>query len=77
MTTVPTRFAPIIPCFAGLFFQHTWMKTQPIIVVAILVPSFHTVASVLRVPGLAHEPKWAGRKSLTIRPSTRRRRALS
>jgi hypothetical protein len=44
------------------------MRTQHLVVDAILVPSFHTLASVLWVPGLAHEPKWAGRKSLTDSP---------
>jgi hypothetical protein len=59
MTTVPTRFAPSILCFAGLFCQRTWVHAQQLLVGAILVPGIRTVASVLRVLGLAHEPNFA------------------
>jgi hypothetical protein len=56
MTTVPTRFAPVILCCAWLFRQRTWEHAQQLLVGAVLVPGIRTVASVLRVLGLASEP---------------------
>jgi hypothetical protein len=55
MTAVPTRFAQVILCFAGLFCQRTWQYAQLLLMGAVLVPGARTVARVLRVLGLAGE----------------------
>ena len=55
MTTVPTRFAAVILCFAGLFRQRTWRWAEELLAGALLVPGARTVASVLRVLGLSGE----------------------
>ena len=55
MTTVPTRFAGVILCFAELFRQRTWRYAEQLLIGAILVPGVRTVASVLRVLGLSGE----------------------
>ena len=36
MTTVPTRFAAVILCFAGLFDQRTWRCAEQLLSGAIL-----------------------------------------
>lgn len=55
MAAVPTRFAQVILCFAGLFCQRTWRHAQLLLMGAVLVPGARTVTGVLRVLGLAHE----------------------
>ena len=55
MTTVPTRFAGVILCFAELFRKRTWRYAEQLLIGAILVPGVRTVASVLRVLGLSGE----------------------
>jgi DDE superfamily endonuclease len=55
MATVPTRFAEVILCFAGLFRQRTWRWAEQLLAGALLVPGIRTVASVLRVLGLSGE----------------------
>jgi hypothetical protein len=55
MTTVPTRFAGVILCFAELFGQRTWRYAEQLLSGAILVPGARTVASVLRMLGLSGE----------------------
>lgn len=55
MAAVPTRFAQVILCFAGLFCQRTWRHAQLLLMGAVLVPGVRTVTGVLRVLGLAHE----------------------
>jgi hypothetical protein len=55
MTTVPTRFAAVILCFAGVFRQRTWRWAEQLLAGALLVPGIRTVASVLRVLGLSSE----------------------
>ena len=55
MSTVPTRFASVILCFAGLFRQRTWRLAEQMLIGAILAPGVRTVASVLRVLGLTSE----------------------
>ena len=55
MTTVPTRFASVILCFAELFRQRTWRLAERLLIGAILVPGTRTVTSVLRVLGLSGE----------------------
>ncbi len=55
MSTLPTRFASIILAFSGLFRQRTWRYAERLLVGAILAPGIRTVASALRVLGLADE----------------------
>lgn len=55
MCTLPARFASVIVTFATLFRQRTWRYAQALLLGAILAPGSRTVASVLRVLGLAHE----------------------
>jgi hypothetical protein len=58
MSTLPARFAPIILCFAGLFCHRVWQHAQQLLIGAVLAPGIRTVASVLRVLGLAQEPNF-------------------
>src|SRR5215216_2164122 len=53
MPAVPTRFAPVILAFAPLFRQPTWRHARTLLVGALLAPGARTVASALRVLGLA------------------------
>ncbi len=55
MSTLPTRFASIIIAFSGLFRQRTWRYAERLLVGAMLAPGIRTVASALRVLGLADE----------------------
>jgi hypothetical protein len=55
---LPTRFAPVILPFAGLFRQRTWRHARALLVGAILTPGVRTVASVLRLLGLARERRF-------------------
>lgn len=56
MSALPTRFVASIVAFAPLFRQQrTWQHAQQLLVGAILAPGVRTVASVLRILGLAHE----------------------
>lgn len=58
MFTVPTRFVPVIVAFAGLFRQRTWRYARALLVGALLTPGVRTVASVLRILGLARERRF-------------------
>ena len=58
MATLPPRFVPVIVPFAGLFRQRTWRHARALLLGAILAPGVRTVASVLRVLGLARERRW-------------------
>jgi hypothetical protein len=55
MSTVPARFASVILSFAGLFSHRTWAHAQELLMGAVLAPGIRTVASVLRVLGLANQ----------------------
>ncbi len=55
MTTVPTRFAAVILCFAEVFGQRTWRWAEPLLIGAILMPGRRTLATVLGVLGLSGE----------------------
>src|SRR5690349_6740325 len=55
MSALPTRFASVILCFAGLFRQRTWRWAEQLLIGALLAPGIRTVASVLRVLGLSGE----------------------
>ena len=58
MPACPTRFAPVIVPFAALFRQPTWRHARALLLGAILAPGARTVASVLRVLGLARERRF-------------------
>ena len=58
MPAVPTRFVPVIVPFAALFRQPTWRHARALLIGAILAPGVRTVASVLRILGLAHERRF-------------------
>jgi hypothetical protein len=58
VSTLPTRFVPVIVPFAELFRQRTWCHARALLVGAILAPGLRTVTSVLRILGLAHEHRW-------------------
>ena len=58
MSPLPTRFVPVIVAFAGLFRQRTWRHARALLAGAVLAPGVRTVASVLRVLGLARERRW-------------------
>ncbi len=58
MFTLPARFASVIVTFATLFRQRTWRYAQALLLGAILAPGPRTVASVLRVLGLAQERRF-------------------
>lgn len=58
MSALPSRFASVILCFAGLFRQRTWHWAQELLVGALLTPGVRTVAGVLRVLGLAGERRF-------------------
>jgi DDE superfamily endonuclease len=55
MSALPTRFVAIIVAFSGLVRQRTWRHAERLLLGAILAPGIRTVASVLRVVGLADE----------------------
>lgn len=56
MSALPTRFVALIVAFSGLFRQRTWRHAERLLLGAILAPGRRTVASALRVLGLAHDP---------------------
>lgn len=58
MPALPTRFVPVIVPFAALFRQRTWRHARALLLGAILAPGVRTVASVLRVLGLARERRF-------------------
>ena len=57
---LPTCFAAVIVTFAPLFVQQrTWRHAEVLVIGAILAPGRRTVASILRVAGLARERRFA------------------
>ncbi len=50
---LPSRFAAVILAFAPLFLQRSWRHAEALLTGAILAPGGRTVASVLRITGLA------------------------
>jgi DDE superfamily endonuclease len=58
MLHLPSRFAAVILCFAPLFFQRSWRHAEVLLVGAILAPGQRTVASILRIAGLARERRF-------------------
>ena len=55
MPCLPSRFAVVILTFAPLFLQRSWRHAEVLLTGAILAPGRRTVASVLRITGLARE----------------------
>jgi hypothetical protein len=55
MLQLPPRFATVILNFAPLFFQRSWRHAEMLVLGAILAPGTRTVASLLRITGLAQE----------------------
>ena len=55
MPRLPSRFAATIIAFAPLFLQRSWRHAEVLLTGAILAPGRRTVASVLRITGLARE----------------------
>ena len=55
MPALPPRFVTTIVAFSVLFRQRTWCAAEALLVGAMLAPGRRTVASVLRVLGLADE----------------------
>ena len=53
MPRLPSRFAVVILTFAPLFLQRSWRHAAVLLTGAILAPGTRTVASVLRITGLA------------------------
>jgi hypothetical protein len=58
MPRLPARFAAVIPCFAPLFCERSWRHAEVLLVGAILAPGRRTVTGILRIAGLAREPRF-------------------
>ncbi|MBA2516097.1 MAG: transposase [Solirubrobacterales bacterium] len=58
MSHPSSRFAAVILAFAPLFLQRSWRHAEVLLTGAILAPGRRTVASVLRITGLAQERRF-------------------
>lgn len=58
MSPLPLRFVAVIVAFAPLFRQRTWPHARALLIGAMLAPGTRTVASVLRILGLAQERRF-------------------
>ena len=58
MVSPPSRFAAAILSFAPLFCHRSWRHAVVLLLGAILAPGRRTVASVLRIAGLARERRF-------------------
>ena len=58
MPCLPSRFAAVILTFAPLFLQRSWRHAEVLLTGAILAPGRRTVASILRITGLARERRF-------------------
>jgi hypothetical protein len=58
MPRLPSRFAAVILAFAPLFLQRSWRHAEVLLTGAILAPGTRTVASILRISGLAREQRF-------------------
>jgi hypothetical protein len=58
MLRVPDPFLALLRSFAPLFRARSWRHAEVLLVGAILAPGQRTVASILRVSGLAREPRF-------------------
>ena len=80
MPRLPSRFAAVILCFAPLFRERSWRHAEVLLIGAILAPGQRTVTSILRITGLAGEPRfvnfhrvlnraaWSGRAAAGLLP---------
>lgn len=59
MLTLPDAIIPILQPFSKLFQHRTWLKSQVLLVGAILSPGKRTVTSALRVMGLSDDRSFA------------------
>ena len=58
MPRLPSRIAAVILTFAPLFLQRSWRHAEVLLAGAILAPGRRTVASMLRITGLAQERRF-------------------
>lgn len=58
MVSSPSRFAAVILSFAPLFRRRSWRHAEVLLLGAMLAPGRRTVASVLRIAGLARERRF-------------------
>src|SRR5918998_1514177 len=59
MLSLPSRFAAVILAFAPVFLQQrTWRHAEVLLIGAVLAPGQRTVASILRITGLARERRF-------------------
>jgi len=58
MLHLPFRFAAVTLAFAPLFLQRSWCHAEVLLTRAILAPGKRTVASILRINGLARERRF-------------------
>jgi len=75
MLRLPCRFAAVILTFAPLFSQRSWRQAEVLLVGAILAPGKRTVASVLRISGLARERRFVNYHPVLNRAAWRPRAA--
>ena len=75
MPRLPSRFAAVIPTFAPLFLQRTWRHAAVLLTGATLAPGQRTVASVLRITGLARERRFVNYHRVLNRAAWRPRAA--
>ena len=59
MLTLPDAILTVLLPFATLFQNRTWLKSQVLLVGAILAPGQRTVAAALRVMGLSGDRNYA------------------
>ncbi len=59
MLTLPDTIISLLTPFSTLFQRRTWLKSQLLLVVAILSPGKRTVTSALRVMGLEDDRNFA------------------
>jgi hypothetical protein len=58
MLRLSSRFAAVILCFAPLFRDRSWQHAEVLLIGAMLAPGRRTVTSLLRITGLAREPRF-------------------
>ena len=58
MPCLPSRFAAVILSFAPLFCQRSWRHAEVLLIGVMLAPGTRTVASLLRICGLAGERRF-------------------
>ena len=75
MLRLPSRFAAVILAFAPLFLQRSWRHAEVLLTGAILAPGQRTVASILRITGLARERRFVNYHRVLNRAAWRPRAA--